>query len=151
MWRDVLLWLEKDPDTNAKDLLARLRQAHPGRSGDAQLRTVQRRVKNWRSVMARKLVYTAPLERASEPSEKVELVLVEVVNRVVDVKQSSIPEEEQPCPENSQMSRASTKHTSGAEQKCTTREVIGQRKCPRQLFGRGVTEAGWQQAGRVSE
>ena len=49
------------------------------------------------------------------------------------------------------MSRASTKHTSGAEQKCTTREVIGQRKCPRQLFGRSVTEAGWQQAGRVSE
>ena len=49
-----------------------------------------------------------------------------------------------------QVSRASTKHTSGAEQKCTTREVIGQRKCPRQLFGRSVTEAGWQQAGRVS-
>ena len=46
-----------------------------------------------------------------------------------------------------EMSRASTKHTSGAEQKCTTREVIGQRKCPRQLFGRSVTEAGWQQAG----
>ena len=50
-----------------------------------------------------------------------------------------------------EVSRASTKHTSGAEQKCTTREVIGQRKCPRQLFGRSVTEAGWQQAGRVSE
>ena len=47
----------------------------------------------------------------------------------------------------SRLSRASTKHTSGAEQKCTTREVIGQRKCPRQLFGRSVTEAGWQQAG----
>ena len=29
--------------------------------------------------------------------------------------------------------------------------VEGQRKCPRQLFGRSVTEAGWQQAGRVSE
>ena len=39
---------------------------------------------------------------------------------------------------------------SGAEQKCTTREVIGQRKCPRELFERSVTEAGWQQAGRVS-
>ena len=38
-----------------------------------------------------------------------------------------------------QLSRASTKHASGAEQKCTTREVIGQRKCPRQLFGRSVT------------
>ena len=49
------------------------------------------------------------------------------------------------------LSRASTKHASGAEQKCTTREVIGQRKCPGQLFGRSVTEAGWQQAGRVSE
>ena len=50
------------------------------------------------------------------------------------------------------VSRASTKHASGAEQKCTTREVIGQRKCPGQLFGRSVTEAGWQ-AGRrlVSE
>ena len=35
--------------------------------------------------------------------------------------------------------------------KCTTREVIGQRKCPGRLFGRSVTEAGWQQAGRVSE
>ena len=48
---------------------------------------------------------------------------------------------------NTILSRASTKHTSGAEQKYTTREVIGQRKCPRQLFGRSVTEAGWQQAG----
>ena len=47
----------------------------------------------------------------------------------------------------SPVSRASTKHASGAEQKCTSREVIGQRKCPGQLFGRSVTEAGWQQAG----
>ena len=39
----------------------------------------------------------------------------------------------------------------GAVESCTTREVIGQRKCPRQLFGRSVTEAGWQQAERVSE
>ena len=46
-----------------------------------------------------------------------------------------------------EMSRASTKHASGAEQKCTSREVIGQRKCPGQLFGRSVTEAGRQQAG----
>ena len=34
---------------------------------------------------------------------------------------------------------------------CTPAVVEGQRKCPRQLFGRSVTEAGWQQAGRVSE
>ena len=31
VWCDVLLWLQKDPGTNAKDLLARLRSAHPGR------------------------------------------------------------------------------------------------------------------------
>ena len=49
------------------------------------------------------------------------------------------------------VSRASTKHASGAEQKCISREIIGQRKCPGQLFGRSVTEAGWQRAGRVSE
>ena len=57
----------------------------------------------------------------------------------------------QPGTRHLRLSRASTKHTSGAEQKCTTREVIGQRKCPRQLFGRSVTEAGWQQAGRMRE
>ena len=30
-------------------------------------------------------------------------------------------------------------------------EVIGQRKCPRQMFRGCVPETGWQQAGRVSE
>ena len=50
MWFEALLWLEKDPDTNAKDLLARLRKAHPDWFGDAQLRTLQCRVKDWRRV-----------------------------------------------------------------------------------------------------
>ena len=49
------------------------------------------------------------------------------------------------------LSRAMGCWASGAEQKCTTGEVIRQRNCPRQLFGTSVTEAGWQQAGRVSE
>ena len=49
------------------------------------------------------------------------------------------------------MSRAMGCWASGAEQKCTTREFISQRNCPRQLFGTSVTEAGWRQAGRVSE
>ena len=81
MWCDVLLWLQKDPDTNAKDLLAKLREAYPGRFGDAHLRTLQRRVKDWRGVMAKKLVYAASDEPASERSEKVELVLVGVGNK----------------------------------------------------------------------
>ena len=56
VWCDVLLWLQKDPDTNAKDLLAKLCTAHPGRFSDTQLRTLQRRVKDWRGVMAKRLV-----------------------------------------------------------------------------------------------
>ena len=53
VWCDVLLWLQTDPDTNTKDLLANLREACPGRFGDAHLRTLQRRVKDWRSGMAK--------------------------------------------------------------------------------------------------
>ena len=78
---DVLLWLQKDPDSNAKDLLAELREAYPGRFSDAHLRTLQRRVKDWRGVMAKRLVYAASDEPASERSEKVELVLVGVGNK----------------------------------------------------------------------
>ncbi len=68
MWCDVLLWPQKDPDTgtNAKDLRARLRSAHPGQSSGAQLQTLQRRLKGWRGVMARRLVYGSYDECAVE-------------------------------------------------------------------------------------
>ena len=75
VWSYVLLWLEKGPDTNAKDLLARLSRAHPNRFGDAQLRTLQRRVKDWRGIMARKLVYAAPGEPLLKQRDRGELVL----------------------------------------------------------------------------
>ena len=76
MWSDVLLWLQKDLDTNAKDLLARLRSAHPGRFGDAHLRTLQRRVKDWRGVMAKRLVYAASDESEVKQRYRGELALV---------------------------------------------------------------------------
>ena len=81
VWPDVLLWLQNDPDTNARDLLAKLREAYPGRFGDAQLRTLQRRVKDWRGVMAKGLLYATSEEPASKPSETVDLVLVGVGNK----------------------------------------------------------------------
>ena len=81
VWCEVLLWLQQDPDTNAKDLLAKLRGDHPGRFGDVQLRTLQRRVKDWHGVMAKRLVYAASVEPAPERSEKVELVLVGAGNK----------------------------------------------------------------------
>ena len=81
MWCNVLLWLQKDPDTNAKDLMAKLREGYAGRFGDAHLGTLQRRLKDWRGDMAKKLVYAASDEPASEGSEKVDLVLVRVGNK----------------------------------------------------------------------
>ena len=57
VWSDVLLWLQHDPDATVKSLFERLEAAHPGRFTDGQLRTLQRRIKDWRAIMARKLVY----------------------------------------------------------------------------------------------
>ena len=72
----MLLWLQKDPDTNAKELLARLRAAHLGRFSNAQLRILQRRVKDWLGIMAKRLVYAASDEPAVEQRYRGELALV---------------------------------------------------------------------------
>ena len=76
VWSGVLLWLERDPDTTAKGLMARQSAAHPERFSDAQLRTLQRRVKEWRGVMAKKPVYAACAEPVLEERDEGELVLV---------------------------------------------------------------------------
>ena len=47
-------------DNPAKDLFDRLTALHPDRFSDGQLRTLQRRVRQWRAVMARQLVYGGP-------------------------------------------------------------------------------------------
>ena len=58
-WSDVLLWLQQEPDTTAKALLERLRFLYPSRFTDSQLRTLQRRVRQWRGVMAKELIYAS--------------------------------------------------------------------------------------------
>jgi len=50
------LWLNEQPDANAKDLFLRLQESIPGAFPPGQLRTLQRRVKHWRSEIARQLV-----------------------------------------------------------------------------------------------
>lgn len=55
---DVLKWLQTDPDTTAKELFKLLQKEHPERFTDGQLRTLQRRVREWRQIMAKKLVYS---------------------------------------------------------------------------------------------
>lgn len=57
VWYDVLCWLQQEPDTTAKVLFERLQGEYPERFPDGQLRTLQRRVRQWRIIMARKLVY----------------------------------------------------------------------------------------------
>jgi hypothetical protein len=57
VWPEILLWLQEDPDATAKSLLERLHRAYPGRFPNGQLRTLQRRIQEWRRVMARGLVY----------------------------------------------------------------------------------------------
>ena len=57
VWPQVLRWLQHEPDSTAKALLDRWRELHPDRFRHGQLRTLQRRVRRWRTVMARQLVY----------------------------------------------------------------------------------------------
>ena len=56
VWCDVLGWLQEDPDASAVSLLGRLQDAEPDRFSRAHLRTLQRRVQQWRGIMASKLV-----------------------------------------------------------------------------------------------
>jgi hypothetical protein len=56
-WPTIQQWLEVDPDQTGKDLFERLQHQHPGVYPNGELRTLQRRLKEWRSQMARKLVF----------------------------------------------------------------------------------------------
>jgi hypothetical protein len=57
VWYEVLDWLQQEPDVTGKNLLKRLQYKYPGRFVNGQLRTLQRRIKEWRKIMARELVY----------------------------------------------------------------------------------------------
>jgi hypothetical protein len=67
VWPTVCDWLEIDPDGTSKDLFERLQREHPGTFPDGQLRTFQRRLKQWRSNMVRRLAFGASGGAASAP------------------------------------------------------------------------------------
>jgi len=56
-WPRVVTWLESEPDRTAKELFERLRDECPGHFSVGQVRTLQRRVKEWRKLAARRLVF----------------------------------------------------------------------------------------------
>ena len=72
----MLSWLQEDPDASAVVLLGRLQEAEPDRFSRAHLRTLQRRVQQWRGIMAKKLVYATAGEPMAGPAAMLELALV---------------------------------------------------------------------------
>ena len=77
VWCDVLGWLQEDPDASAVALLGRLQSTYPDRFERAHLRTLQRRVQQWRGIMASKLVYPVSNETTWDEHSLRELALVE--------------------------------------------------------------------------
>ena len=61
VWPRVVNWLESEPDRTAKELFQRLRDENTGVFAQGQLRTLQRRVKHWRQLAARRLVFSQPV------------------------------------------------------------------------------------------
>ena len=76
VWGDVLVWLQAEPDATGKALMARLQSANPDRFTEAQLRTMQRRVKQWRGIMAKKLVYAGTDEPSAASTGLPEMALI---------------------------------------------------------------------------
>ncbi len=56
VWPTARSWLEEEPDITGKALFDRIREHHPGQFAPGQLRTLQRRVQQWRQAMARQLI-----------------------------------------------------------------------------------------------
>ena len=65
VWPSVRAWLEAEPDRVGKELFARLQDELPGAFPDGQLRTFQRRVREWRQAAARQLVFASPSRDAA--------------------------------------------------------------------------------------
>lgn len=59
VWPHLLEQLQTSPEACAKDLFQQLQKEHPGVFPDTQLRTLQRRVKQWRSEIARQLILSS--------------------------------------------------------------------------------------------
>ena len=59
VWCEILDWLQQQPDAKAAELLDRLMARYPNRYSRRQLRTLQRRVRQWRIVVAKQLVYAS--------------------------------------------------------------------------------------------
>lgn len=72
VWPLVEHWLQKQPEVTAKELFARLQSQGAHACAPGQLRTLQRRVKEWRTAVARQLVLGAGLEFRAEDEPSIQ-------------------------------------------------------------------------------
>ena len=63
VWKELRLRLEINPAQTAKALFQDLQRRYPGRFPDGQVRTLQRRVRDWQ----RKQLYSAEMDRLELP------------------------------------------------------------------------------------
>ena len=70
VWCEVLSWLQQQPDAPAAALMDRLIWHYPDRYSRRQLRTLQRRVSQWRGVMAKQLVYASAESSGANSEER---------------------------------------------------------------------------------
>ena len=77
VWCEILGWLQEEPDATAVTLLNRLQSTYPDRFDRTHLRTLQRRVQQWRGIMASKLVYPVSAELAPAECSIPQLELVQ--------------------------------------------------------------------------
>ena len=75
-WTTILEWLEKQPDATATSLLERLIAKSPERYDEKQLRSLQRRVGQWRYIMAKQLVLGTTSNQVSCPPKISEPLLL---------------------------------------------------------------------------
>ena len=73
--------MQAKPDATGKALMARLQSEHSDRFSKAQLRTIQLRLKEWRNIVAKELVYAGAEATYAELDGIPELALVGVDSR----------------------------------------------------------------------
>jgi len=74
VWPLVRSWLEAEPDRTARELLERLQAQQPGAFPDGMLRTMGRRVREWRVAAAKKFVFGAGVETADGHDAAIEAI-----------------------------------------------------------------------------
>lgn len=68
IWMEAQKWLEQEPDITGKALFDRIRANYPGEFAPGQLRTLQRRIREWRQTMAKRLLGVHELGQDLEPA-----------------------------------------------------------------------------------